>query len=96
MRKTTPTPAPAVHDIQKVKQTEIALLERVADEAVDLVTRTISGLELINQQISDSMADIDKYAAELAQTRETMAKKRSNNAAIIANFSKLLSVEAAE
>ena len=96
MRKTTPTPAPAVHDILKEKQTETALLEREADEAVDLVTRTISGLELINQQISDSMADIDKYAAELAQTRETMAKKRSNNAAIIANFSKLLSVEAAE
>ena len=72
MRKTTPTPAPAVHDILKEKQTEIALLEREADEAVDLVTRTISGLELINQQISDSMADIDKYAAELAQTRETM------------------------
>lgn len=96
MRKTTPTPAPAVHDILKEKQTEIALLEREVDEAVDLVTRTISGLELINQQISDSMADIDKYAAELAQTRETMAKKRSNNAAIIANFSKLLSVEVAE
>ena len=42
MRKTTPTPAPAVHDILKEKQTEIALLEREADEAVDLVTRTIS------------------------------------------------------
>lgn len=98
MRKfqSTSTPTPVAHDILKEKQTEIALLERQADEAVDLVTRTISGLELINQQILDAMADIDNYAAELTRTRETMVKQHRNNAAIIANFSKLLSTEAAE
>ena len=96
MRRTTSVPAPTVHDILKEKQAEIALLEHQADEAIDLVTRTISSLELINQQISDGMTDIDNYTAELARTREAMSKQRSNNAAIIANFSKLLSVEAAE
>lgn len=93
MRKNA-SPTPAVHDILQEKRTEIALLERQADEAVDLVTRTISGLELINQQISDAMTDIDKYIVELNQTREIMSMQRNNNAAVIANFSKLLNVEA--
>lgn len=84
------------HDILREKQLEIERLERQADDAVELVTRTISRLELINQQIDDDMTEIDTYMADLAKTRDTMSTQRQNNAAIISNFSKLLDPKYAE
>lgn len=81
---------PVSHDILRERQQQVESLERQADDAVELVTRTINRLELINQQIDDAMTEIDTYAADLAKTRETMSKQRQSNAAIINNFTKLL------
>lgn len=81
---------PVSHDILREKQQQVESLERQADDAVELVTRAINRLELINQQIDDAMTEIDTYAADLAKTRETMSKQRQSNAAIINNFTKLL------
>lgn len=39
------------------------------------------------------MADVDSYVAGLAKTLKTMKHQRKSNAAIISNFSKLLSTE---
>lgn len=80
------------HDILVEKEAKLVELKQQADEAVDIVTRTISGLEMVNQEIDDTVAEIDQYSERLAKTRESLSKNRSNNAAIIANFSKLLSV----
>lgn len=80
-------------DILQEKTSEAALLTQQANEAVDLVTRTISSLELINQQLDDAVREIDEYAESLAKTRENMNKQRSHNSAIISNFSKLLITE---
>ena len=82
-----------VTDILQEKTNEVALLTRQANDAVDLVTRTISSLELINQQLDGAMQEIDEYTENLAKTRENMSKQRSHNSAIISNFSKLLSTE---
>lgn len=87
---------PISHDILREKQQQVESLERQADDAVELVTRTINRLELINQQIDDAMTEIDTYAADLAKTRETMSKQRQSNAAIINNFTKLLGGDEAE
>lgn len=76
------------------KQNEVARLARQANEAVDLVTRTINDLEGINQQIDSALSEIDAYAQNLAATRAAMSKQRGNNTAIITNFTKLLGVEA--
>lgn len=83
----------ASHDILREKQQEVDRLAQQADDAVELVARTINRLELINQQIDDAMGEIDTYAADLAKTREAMSKQRQGNAAIINNFTKLLSTE---
>lgn len=88
----TPTTVPISHDILMEKQNEVARFARQANEAVDLVTRTISDLEGINQQIDGALSEIDTYAKELAATRAAMSKQRSNNTAIISNFAKLLDV----
>lgn len=87
---------PVSHDILREKQQQVESLERQADDAVELVTRTINRLELINQEIDDAMTEIDTYAADLAKTRETMSKQRQSNAAIINNFTKLLGGDEAE
>ena len=67
------TTSSSSHDILREKQQEINRLERQADDAVEIVTRTISRLELINQQIDDGMTEIDTYMADLVKTRETMS-----------------------
>ena len=82
-----------VQDILAEKQEKLRQLTDDADSAVDLVTRTISGLEQINMEIDDAMDDIDRYTRQLNDTREQLSKNRQHNAAIIANFSKLLETE---
>ena len=57
-----------VRDILADKKVKLQELTAQAEAAVDLVTRTISGLELVNQEIDDTVAEIDKYSAELACT----------------------------
>jgi len=60
---------------------------------VDLVSRTINSLSLINQEIEDNVAEIESYTRELEDTRVSLEKQRKNNTALIANFSKLLETE---
>lgn len=80
-------------DILREKQAKLTELTAQADAAVDLVTRTISGLEMVNQEIDDTVAEIDAYSAQLAQTRDQLRKNRRHNAAVIANFTKLLATD---
>lgn len=94
-RKAAPV-APISHDILMEKQNEVARLARQANEAVDLVTRTINDLEGINQQIDSALSEIDAHAQDLATTRAAMSKQRSNNTAIISNFAKLLDTSSTE
>lgn len=77
-------------DILREKQAKLTELTVQAEAAVDLVTRTISGLELVNQEIDDTVSEIDNYTAQLNQTRDQLNRNRRHNAAIIANFNKLL------
>lgn len=85
-----------VRDILADKKVKLQELTAQAEAAVDIVTRTISGLELVNQEIDDTVAEIDKYSAELASTRQALSKNRTHNTALIANFSKLLEVPETE
>lgn len=85
-----------VRDILADKKVKLQELTAQAEAAVDLVTRTISGLELVNQEIDDTVAEIDKYSAELACTRQALSKNRIHNTALIANFAKLLEVPETE
>lgn len=83
-------------DFLLTKQNEISQLSQQADEAVDLVTRTMNGLELINQQLDSAISEIDEYSKQLAEARATMTRQRNNNAAVISNFAKLLDAGPAE
>ena len=91
-RSKATAPVVVSHDILQEKQNEIARLTRQADEAVDLVSRTINNLQDINQQIDSAISEIDAYFQGLAAARASMSQERDNNVAIIANFSKLLNI----
>lgn len=80
-------------DVLAEKNSKLNELKIQAEAAVDVVTKTISNLELINQELDDTINDIDNYVAQLTETRKSMDKNRKYNTAIIANFSKLLEVE---
>lgn len=80
-------------DILHEKQAKLTELTAQAEAAVELVTRTISGLEMVNQEIDDTMAEIDSYTAQLTQTRDQLSRNRRHNAAVIANFAKLLATD---
>lgn len=82
-----------VHDILLEKNVKLEELTAQAEAASDLVTRTISGLELVNQEIDDTVAEIDEYTKKLSQTRSALSRNRRRNAAVINNFSKLLYVD---
>ncbi len=83
-------------DILRAKQNRLGELTAQADRAVEMVSRTISSLELINQEINDTVTEIETYTAQLLETRDKLARNQKHNAAIIANFTKLLSVDDAD
>lgn len=49
-----------------------------------------SGLELVNQEIEDTKAEIDEYISRLTEQRDTLIHNQKRNAVVIKNFSKLL------
>ena len=80
-------------DIISEKQNKLVALTVQAESAIDLVTRTISSLELTNQEIDDTMAEIDGYIAKLNETRSKLDRNHSRNEAVIKNFTKLIDVD---
>lgn len=83
-------------DIISEKEKKLHQLQSDAESAVDIVTRAISGLELVNQEIEDTKSEIDEYISQLTEQRDTLIHNQKRNSVVIKNFSKLLSVDEAE
>ncbi len=83
---------PVQRDILKEKQEAISRLARKSDAAVNMVTRTISDLGTVNQEITDALKDIEDYVSSLEKEKVEMSALHDTNSAIISNFSKLLTV----
>lgn len=83
-------------DIISEKEKKLHQLQSDAEGAVDIVTRAISGLELVNQEIEDTKAEIDEYISRLTEQRDTLIHNQKRNSVVIKNFSKLLSAEEAD
>jgi len=79
-------------DVLAEKNAKLNKLQYKAELAVSVVTSTISGLERINQELDDTINEIDSYVTQLTETRNSMNKNRKHNTAIITNFSKLLNI----
>ena len=66
-------------------------LEEQARLSVDIITTTINTLTTINEQRVATIQDIDEYIENLNNVRNQLDTKKSHDAIIISNFSKLLS-----
>lgn len=73
-------------------QTKLMQLQYEANSAINIVVNTINSLEFTNQEIDDTVVEIDDYISKLSTTRNCLDKNRKYNTAIITNFSKLLEV----
>ena len=52
-------------DIISEKERKLHQLQADAESAVDIVTRAISGLELVNQEIEDTKSEIENTIASM-------------------------------
>ena len=73
-------------------QTKLMQLQYEANSAINIVVNTINSLEFTNQEIDDTVVEIDDYISKLSTTRNCLDKNRKYNTSIITNFSKLLEV----
>lgn len=77
-------------------QNKLTQLQSDANYAINIVVNTINSLEFTNQEIDETVVEIDDYISKLSTTRSCLDKNRKYNTAIIANFSKLLEVDEEE
>ena len=80
-------------DVLTEKTAQLKELCHQKELALGIVTGTISSLELMNQEIDDAISEIRSYCDSLKETMDGLDKSRKENTALIANFSKLLTVE---
>lgn len=73
-------------------QTKLTQLQSDSNHAINIVVNTINSLEFTNQEIDETVVEIDDYISKLSTTRSCLDKNRKYNTAVIANFSKLLEV----
>lgn len=72
------------------KKEELAQFVDRYNNAVSMVTGTVSSLESLNESIEAKIKEIDEYQAELTRTKDGLGETRSKNEKIIKNFKALI------
>lgn len=81
---------PVEIDVLQKKKEELAKFVDQYNDAVSMVTGTVTSLESLNESIEEKIKEIDEYQAELARTKDGLGETRSKNEKIIKNFKALL------
>lgn len=80
-------------DILMVKKRKLTDCQGAFDAAVSIVNSTIATLKMLNDEISDNVAEIEDYQHELEVTKADLNESKRRNEQVIRNFQALLSVE---
>lgn len=80
-------------DILDQKRNRLNSYNQQFERAVSLITDTIDNLGVINQNIEQTMREIDDYERELATTKEGLVATKAKNDRVIHNFQSLLAVD---
>ena len=80
-------------DILMVKKMKLTDCQGAFDAAVSIVNSTIATLKMLNDEISDNVAEIEDYQHELEVTKADLNESKRRNEQVIRNFQALLSVE---
>lgn len=80
----------AYTDFLQVKNRQLSRLRKKSGKALDMVTRTIDGLQAANDQIASTMAEIEDYREMLAAKQTELDGVMQKNSRIVANFKALI------
>lgn len=80
-------------DLLQKKEERLSELMMQSDSAIQMVRSTITNLGAVNQNIEETMGEIDTYLQRLSDTKVGLDATHSKNKQIMQNFSQLLCVE---
>ena len=80
-------------DLIQEKETRLSSLKDKSSMAIQLVQQTVSDLDTVNQEIAETVDEINEYISRLADTRDGLDVTRNRNQKIMHNFEKLLCVD---
>lgn len=80
-------------DLLQEKEARLAELSLRSDSAVQMVQSTINNLAIVNQDIEETMGEIDTYLQRLNETRASLDSTHGKNQKVMQNFSQLLCLD---
>lgn len=82
-----------VMDLLQEKEARLAELSLRSDSAVQMVQNTINNLAIVNQDIEETMGEIDTYLQRLNETKASLDSTHGKNQKVMQNFSQLLCLD---
>ena len=80
-------------DILAAKRRKLANCQGAFDAAVIAINQMIASLNLINDEITDNVSEIESYQRDLDVTKADLNDAKKRNEQVIRNFQALLNVE---
>ena len=72
------------------KELELSMLQQQSASALDIVTNTITDLEMVNNEIIEKINEITNYTTQLQNTEDKLSQTQMHNAKIIEKFKALI------
>lgn len=80
-------------DILEQKEAKLASLNQKSTDAVRLVRATLDGLQVVDEEIGQTISEIDEIQTRMSNTKAGLEARRSKNQQIMHNFKSLLCEE---
>lgn len=80
-------------DILEQKENKLGALNQRSEDALQLLRTTLNGLDAVDIEIDQTVAEIDEIQARMAKAREGLVERRNKNQRIKQNFKSLLCEE---
>lgn len=80
-------------DILDQKENKLGALNQRSEDALQILRTTLNGLDAVDIEIDQTMAEIDEIQARMAKAREGLVERRNKNQRIKQNFKSLLCEE---
>ena len=82
-----------MQDVLEQKEAKLCALDQQSEDAVQLVRSTMVGLDAIDEEIEQTISEIDAIQARMSSARAGLEARRDKNQRIKQNFKSLLCEE---
>ena len=80
-------------DVLEQKEAKLSTLSQQSEDAVQLVRATVNGLDAIDEEIDQTISEIEEIQARMSSARAGLEARRNKNQRIMQNFKSLLCEE---